>query len=89
MVIFLPFYRVPDSYPRSTAVGTEHRHADVNRIANIRVAVVRNAAVKQGTLGHRVTVSRLGLKANAAERAPDGHWIGAADPRSPGVSLQE
>ena len=40
-------------------------------------------------LGHRVTVSRLGLKANAAERAPDGHWIGAADPRSPGVSLQE
>ncbi|SCW73404.1 gamma-glutamyltranspeptidase / glutathione hydrolase [Sphingobium faniae] len=40
-------------------------------------------------LGHRVTVSRLGLKANAAERLPDGHWVGAADPRSPGVSLQE
>ena len=40
-------------------------------------------------LGHRVAVSRLGLKANAAERLPDGHWIGAADPRSPGVSLQE
>ncbi|MGC4252263.1 MAG: gamma-glutamyltransferase [Sphingobium sp.] len=40
-------------------------------------------------LGHRVTISRLGLKANAAERLPDGHWTGAADPRSPGVSLQE
>jgi gamma-glutamyltranspeptidase/glutathione hydrolase len=40
-------------------------------------------------LGHHVTVTKLGLKANAAERAADGHWIGAADPRSPGVSLQE
>ncbi|NWK96729.1 gamma-glutamyltransferase [Sphingobium lactosutens] len=40
-------------------------------------------------LGHRVTVNRLGLKANAAERMPDGRWVGAADPRSPGVSLQE
>ena len=40
-------------------------------------------------LGHRVAISRLGLKANAAERLPDGHWVGAADPRSPGVSLQE
>lgn len=40
-------------------------------------------------LGHHVTLSRLGLKANAAERLPDGHWTGAADPRSPGVSLQE
>jgi gamma-glutamyltranspeptidase/glutathione hydrolase len=36
-----------------------------------------------------VTVSRLGLKANAAERMADGRWVGAADPRSPGVSLQE
>ena len=40
-------------------------------------------------LGHRVGVTRLGLKANAAERLPDGRWTGAADPRSPGVSLQE
>jgi gamma-glutamyltranspeptidase/glutathione hydrolase len=40
-------------------------------------------------LGHRVSVARLGLKANAAERLPDGRWVGAADPRSPGVSLQE
>ena len=40
-------------------------------------------------LGHRVSVTRLGLKANAAERLPDGRWQGAADPRSPGVSLQE
>ncbi|WP_375196044.1 gamma-glutamyltransferase [Sphingobium sp.] len=40
-------------------------------------------------MGHKVSVSRFGLKANAAERKPDGHWVGAADPRSPGVSLQE
>ena len=40
-------------------------------------------------LGHHVTISPLGLKANAAERTADGHWVGAADPRSPGVSLQE
>ena len=40
-------------------------------------------------LGHRVTIAPMGLKANAAERTPDGHWQGAADPRSPGVSLQE
>jgi gamma-glutamyltranspeptidase/glutathione hydrolase len=40
-------------------------------------------------LGHRVSISKLGLKANAAERMPDGRWVGAADPRSPGVSLQE
>ena len=40
-------------------------------------------------LGHKVTIAPLGLKANAAERRSDGSWIGAADPRSPGVSLQE
>ena len=40
-------------------------------------------------LGHRVSIGRMGLKANAAERMADGHWVGAADPRSPGVSLQE
>lgn len=40
-------------------------------------------------LGHHVSISRFGLKANAAERTADGHWLGAADPRSPGVSLQE
>jgi gamma-glutamyltranspeptidase/glutathione hydrolase len=40
-------------------------------------------------LGHKVSISRFGLKANAAERKADGHWVGGADPRSPGVSLQE
>lgn len=40
-------------------------------------------------LGHKVSVARMGLKANAAEKLPDGRWVGAADPRSPGVSLQE
>jgi gamma-glutamyltranspeptidase/glutathione hydrolase len=39
-------------------------------------------------LGHSVTVQKLGLKANAAEKLGD-HWVGGADPRSPGVSLQE
>jgi gamma-glutamyltranspeptidase/glutathione hydrolase len=39
-------------------------------------------------LGHRVTVGRLGLKANAAERTPAG-WRGAADPRSVGTALSE
>ncbi len=51
-----------------------------------------DTAKMQGALeamGHKVSVARMGLKANAAEKAPDGHWIGAADPRSPGVSLQE
>ena len=48
-------------------------------------------AMKPGLekLGHAVVVGRLGLKANAAEKMPDGHWVGAADPRSPGASLQE
>lgn len=40
-------------------------------------------------MGHKVSIGRFGLKANAAERRADGHWVGAADPRSPGVSLQE
>ncbi|MEV4935649.1 gamma-glutamyltransferase [Sphingobium sp. LMA1-1-1.1] len=40
-------------------------------------------------LGHKVSIRRFGLKANAAERTADGHWVGGADPRSPGVSLQE
>lgn len=39
-------------------------------------------------LGHKVTVAKLGLKANAAERTPKG-WVGAADPRSVGVALTE
>ncbi len=39
--------------------------------------------------GHEVRIAPLGLKANAAERTADGRWRGAADPRSPGVSLQE
>ncbi|KQN92663.1 gamma-glutamyltranspeptidase [Sphingomonas sp. Leaf231] len=40
-------------------------------------------------LGHHVTLAKLGLKANAAEKLPEGRWIGAADPRSPGNSLQQ
>lgn len=39
-------------------------------------------------LGHKVTVGSLGLKANAAERTPNG-WVGAADPRSVGTALNE
>ena len=39
-------------------------------------------------LGHRVTIGKLGLKANAVERTPRG-WVGAADPRSVGTALSE
>ncbi len=39
-------------------------------------------------LGHKVTIAKLGLKANAAERTAAG-WVGAADPRSVGVALSE
>jgi len=39
-------------------------------------------------LGHTVTIGKLGLKANAAERTASG-WVGAADPRSVGVALKE
>jgi gamma-glutamyltranspeptidase/glutathione hydrolase len=40
-------------------------------------------------LGHKVITGRMPLKANAAERLPNGTWGGAADPRSPGVALAE
>jgi gamma-glutamyltranspeptidase / glutathione hydrolase len=40
------------------------------------------------SLGHKVTIGKLGLKANAAERTATG-WIGAADPRSVGEALTE
>jgi gamma-glutamyltranspeptidase/glutathione hydrolase len=39
-------------------------------------------------LGHKVTVAKLGLKANAAQRTPGG-WVGAADPRSVGTALRQ
>ena len=39
-------------------------------------------------LGHKVTIGKLGLKANAAELTSGG-WVGAADPRSVGVALSE
>jgi gamma-glutamyltranspeptidase/glutathione hydrolase len=38
--------------------------------------------------GHKVSVARLGLKANAAERTASG-WVGAADPRGVGNALSE
>ena len=49
------------------------------------VAPMKDALEK---LGHVVSVSKLGLKANAAELTPNG-WVGAADPRSVGVALTE
>jgi gamma-glutamyltranspeptidase/glutathione hydrolase len=36
--------------------------------------------------GHKIVSAPLGLKANAVERI-GGRWIGAADPRSEGVSI--
>lgn len=39
-------------------------------------------------MGHNVSVGRLGLKANAAEKTATG-WVGAADPRGVGNALPE
>jgi gamma-glutamyltranspeptidase/glutathione hydrolase len=39
-------------------------------------------------LGHKVSVGRLGLKANAAEKTATG-WMGAADPRGVGTALRQ
>ncbi|MDF2495091.1 gamma-glutamyltransferase family protein [Sphingomonas sp.] len=39
-------------------------------------------------MGHKVSVARLGLKANAAEKTATG-WVGAADPRGVGNALSE
>jgi gamma-glutamyltranspeptidase/glutathione hydrolase len=39
-------------------------------------------------MGHKVSVAKLGLKANAAEKTATG-WRGAADPRSVGTALQQ
>jgi gamma-glutamyltranspeptidase / glutathione hydrolase len=49
-------------------------------------------AAMQGALsalGQTVVTSDLGSKLNAVERLPDGKWRGAADPRSPGIALDE
>jgi gamma-glutamyltranspeptidase / glutathione hydrolase len=49
-------------------------------------------AAMQGALsalGQTVVTTDLGSKLNAVERLPDGKWRGAADPRSPGISLDE
>tara|TARA_R110000782_G_scaffold167129_5_gene259148 strand:- start:2076 stop:3740 length:1665 start_codon:yes stop_codon:yes gene_type:complete len=40
-------------------------------------------------MGHTVGTFTAPLKANAAQRLPDGRWQGAADPRSVGVALTE
>ena len=39
-------------------------------------------------MGHKVSVGKLGLKANAAEKTAAG-WVGAADPRGVGNALKE
>ena len=47
-------------------------------------------ALKPGLekLGNKVTIAKLGLKANAAAWE-NGKWVGAADPRSPGVAPEQ
>ncbi len=57
------------------------------------IAVERGTMLEQmvpalTALGHRVTVRAPGFKANAVERV-GGRWVGAADPRSEGVALNE
>jgi gamma-glutamyltranspeptidase/glutathione hydrolase len=39
-------------------------------------------------MGHKVSVGKLGLKANAAEKTATG-WVGAADPRGVGTALRQ
>ena len=39
-------------------------------------------------MGHKVSVAKLGLKANAAEKTATG-WLGAPDPRSVGTALSQ
>ncbi len=39
-------------------------------------------------MGHKVSVAKLGLKANAAEKTASG-WLGAPDPRSVGTALSQ
>lgn len=62
-------------------------------------APARTAIAEKGTqldamvpalqaLGEQVIIAPLGLKANAIERV-NGRWIGAADPRSEGISMRE
>jgi len=45
-------------------------------------------AAPLAAMGHRVRIAPMALKANAAERMEHG-WVGADDPRSPGVALEE
>ena len=43
-------------------------------------------------LGEKVQVMPIGVKANAIERVANGNggrWVGAADPRSEGVAMDE
>ncbi|BAV65018.1 gamma-glutamyltransferase [Sphingobium cloacae] len=71
----------------SIALGLEYFNGDGLVLEQGTALEAMKAPLER--MGHRVTISRLGLKANAAQRLPDGRWVGAADPRSPGVSLQE
>ncbi|EZP72093.1 Gamma-glutamyltranspeptidase [Sphingomonas paucimobilis] len=75
------------SAQESIALGLEYFNADGLVLEKGTSLEAMKAPLER--LGHKVTVAPMGLKANAAERGSDGHWTGAADPRSPGVSLQE
>jgi gamma-glutamyltranspeptidase/glutathione hydrolase len=81
------------------AVIDWHRSAADAIALPLLFAPGRTGIVEQGTaleamvpalraLGEDVRVAPLGLKANAIERV-DGHWRGAADPRSEGVAMSE
>jgi gamma-glutamyltranspeptidase/glutathione hydrolase len=75
------------SAQESIALGLEF--FDANGLVLEKGTALEAMMAPLEALGHKVTIAPMGLKANAAERLPDGHWQGAADPRSPGVSLQE
>ena len=63
-----------------------HRRRPLDRDRVDACKDVRVQARKDQTLGERTQVAPMGLKANAVEWR-DGAWVGAADPRSEGVSM--
>lgn len=75
------------SAQESIALGQEFFNADGLVLEDGTALTAMRGPLE--TLGHHVTIAKLGLKANAVEKRPDGQWAGAADPRSPGNSLQQ
>lgn len=70
------------------SIGLGLLYFDRNGLILERGAGLDGLAGSLEAMGHSVRIAPLPLKANAAERAGNA-WIGAADPRSPGVALAQ